>query len=57
MVTYRELVAFSKGESIDRDNPKSQRARQNRLVKGCIKMAAALAIGAALGLLAYRLFG
>ena len=57
VVTYRELVAFSKGESIDRDNPKSQRARQNRLVKGCIKMAAALAIGAALGLLAYRLFG
>ena len=50
-------MAFSKGEPIDRDNPKSQRARQNRLVKGCIKMAAALAIGAALGLLAYRLFG
>ena len=27
LVTYRELVAFSKGEPVDRDNPRSQRAR------------------------------
>ena len=57
VVTYRELVAFSKGEPIDRDNSKSQRARQNRLIKSVAKMVAALAIGAALGLLAYKLFG
>jgi transcriptional regulator with XRE-family HTH domain len=57
VVTYRELVAFSKGEPIDRDNPKSQRARQNRLVKSVAKMVLALSIGAALGLSAYKLFG
>lgn len=57
VVTYRELVAFSKGEPIDRDNPKSQRARQNRLAKSVAKTILALSIGAALGLLAYRLFG
>ena len=32
-------------------------ARQNRLIKSVAKMVAALAIGAALGLLAYKLFG
>ncbi|WP_080800590.1 helix-turn-helix domain-containing protein [Arabiibacter massiliensis] len=57
VVTYRELVAFSKGEPIERDNPKSQRARQHRLAKNVAKTVAALAIGAAIGLLAYQLFG
>ena len=57
VVTYRELVAFTKGEPIDRDNQKSQQARQNRLLKSIVKMTAALAIGAAIGLLAYKLFG
>lgn len=57
VLTYRELVAFSRGELVDRDNPKSQRARQHRLIKSIVKVILALAIGAALGLLAYRLIG
>lgn len=57
VVTYREVMAFSKGEPIERDNSKSWQARQNRLVKGIFKMIAALAIGAAFGLLAFKLFG
>ena len=34
LVTYRELVAFSKGEPVDRDNPRSQRARRHRVLRG-----------------------
>ena len=33
LVTYRELVAYSKGEPIDRNNRISQRAREHRAVK------------------------
>lgn len=57
LVTYHEIVAYSKGEPIDRDNPKSQRARQHQFIKDIAKMTVALTIGAALGLLAYWLCG
>ena len=57
VVTYRELVAFSKGEPIDRENPKSQRARQHRVLRGVLLTLAAAAVGAALGAAAYQLFG
>ncbi|MEF9875753.1 MAG: helix-turn-helix transcriptional regulator, partial [Gordonibacter sp.] len=32
LVTYRELIAFSKGEPIDRSNPRSQQARKHRIL-------------------------
>ena len=36
LVTYRELVAYSKGEPIDRNNPRSRRARQHRTLRGVV---------------------
>lgn len=49
LVTYREILAFSKGETVDRDNPKSRRAREHRTVKAVAIMLVAAAIGAAIG--------
>lgn len=49
VITYRELVAFTKGEPIDRDNPKSQRARQHRALKTVVLLAVALVGGAIAG--------
>lgn len=57
LVTFRELVAYSKGEPIDRDNPKSRRARQHRVLKGAMLVLAAAAVGAVLGASAYMFFG
>ncbi len=57
VVTYRELVAFSKGEPIDRENPKSHRARRHPVLKAVIGTLAAAAVGAALGYLGYQFFG
>ena len=56
VVTYRELVAFSKGEPIDRDNPKSQRARRRPVLRAVLGTLAAAAVGAVLGYLGYQLF-
>ena len=49
LVTYREILAFSKGEAVDRDNPKSRRAREHRVVKAVAVMLVAAAIGAVIG--------
>lgn len=49
LVTYREILAFSKGETVDRDNPKSRRAREHRVVKAVAVMLVAAAIGAVIG--------
>ena len=49
LVTYREILAFSKGETVDRDNPKSCRAREHRTVKAVAIMLVAAAIGAVIG--------
>mgnify|MGYP000279056727 CR=1 FL=1 len=49
LVTYREILAFSKGETVDRDNPKSRRAREHRTVKAVAIMLVAAAIGAVIG--------
>ena len=57
VVTYRELVAFSKGEPIDRENPKSHRARRHPVLKAVIGTLAAAAVGAVLGYLGYQFFG
>ena len=49
LVTYRELVAFSKGEPVDRDNPRSQRARRHRVLRGVAYTLAGAAVGALAG--------
>ena len=54
LVTYRELVAYSKGEPIDRNNRISQRAREHRAVKRVALTLAALIIGALVGYFAYK---
>ena len=33
LYTYRELLAYAKGEPIDRNNPRSERARRHRVLK------------------------
>lgn len=57
LVTYRELVAYSKGEPIDRSNPRSQRARQHRILKGVALTLAAAVIGGLVGYFGYQFFG
>lgn len=49
VLTYRELVAFTKGEPIDRDNPKSRRAREHRVLKGVALTLLAACVGAVVG--------
>ncbi|MEA5020720.1 MAG: helix-turn-helix transcriptional regulator [Gordonibacter sp.] len=53
IVTYQELIAFSKGEPINRDSPRSQRARQHRILKVVITTLIAALVGGILGYLAY----
>ena len=57
LVTYREILAFSKGQPVDRDNPRSRSARQHRFLKSAVLILAAAVIGAALGASFYMLFG
>ena len=57
LVTYREIDAFMKGEPIDRDNLKSQRARKHRVIKGIVLVLVAVAIGAVFGALFNLLIG
>ena len=57
VVMYRELVAFSKGEPIDRNNAKSLRARRHPVLRGVLLTLAAAAVGAVLGYFGYQLFG
>ena len=57
LVTYRELVAFTKGEPIDRDNPKSRRARKHRFLKGAVLVLVAACVGAVAGYVGFMLFG
>ena len=57
LVTYRELVAFTKGEPIDRDNPKSRRARKHRFLKGAVLVLVAACVGAVAGYVSFMFFG
>ncbi len=57
VLTYRELVAFTKGEPIDRDNPKSRRAREHRVLKGVAITLIAACAGAAAGYFGSMFFG
>ena len=56
VVTYRELVAFTKGEPIDRDNPKSRRAREHRVIRGIVLTLLAACVGAVAGYLGAMIF-
>ncbi|OUO87999.1 transcriptional regulator [Gordonibacter sp. An230] len=49
LVTYREILAFKKGEPVDRNNTKSRRARQHRAVKAAAITVVAAAVGGVLG--------
>ena len=53
LVTYRELVAYSKGEPIDRNNPRSRRARQHRTLRGVVLFLAAAVVGGLAGYFGY----
>lgn len=55
LVTYRELVAFSKGEPVDRNNPRSQKARQHRVLKVAVVTVIAAILGGILGYYSYAL--
>ena len=55
LVTYREIVAFSKGEPVDREDPKSVEARKNRLLKNAAKVVAGACVGAVLGIVVWNL--
>lgn len=57
LFTYREILSYAKGEPVDRDNPKSQRARQNRPLKMALIMIAGGIVGAFLGYYGYMYFG
>ena len=57
LVTYRELVAFTRGEPIDRDNPKSRRARKHRFLKGAALVLLSACVGAVAGYVGFMLFG
>ena len=54
LVTYREIVAFSKGEPVDRDNPKNRQARQHRVLKVAVTALSAAIVGFVVGYLMYR---
>lgn len=53
VLTYQELLAYSKGEPIDRDNPRSLRARQHGILRGVVLTLAAALVGALVGYLSY----
>lgn len=57
LVTYREIAAYMKGEPIDRDNARSQRARQHQALKRVAYILIAAAIGALIGYLACAFLG
>lgn len=57
LVTYREILAYSKGEPVDRSNQKSQRARQHRVLRGVLLTLVSAAVGALAGYFGYMFFG
>lgn len=54
LVTFQEILAFSKGEPVDRDNPKSQQARQHRALKILLMALSAAIVGFVAGYLMYK---
>lgn len=55
LYTYREILAYAKGEPIDRDNPKSREARRNFTRKLAIAGVIGGIVGGVLGLVSYML--
>jgi DNA-binding XRE family transcriptional regulator len=53
LYTYRELLAYAKGEPIDRNNPRSERARRHRVLKIVIATVAGGIVGAFAGYFSY----
>lgn len=54
LVTFQEILAFSKGEPVDRNNPKSQQARQHRALKILLMALSAAIVGFVVGYLMYK---
>ena len=52
LVTYAEIVAFSKGEPVDRTNKRSLTARKNRAIEAAVKVV----LGALLGIVVWNVF-
>ena len=46
LVTYHEILAYSKGEPVDRSNPRSQRARRHPVLRGVILTLVSAIVGA-----------
>ncbi len=57
LVTYREIVAFSNGEPLDAERSYQGFGRKHSRASIAIKLASSAAVGAVLGVLAYRLVG
>lgn len=57
LVTYRELLAFQKGQPVDRDCRSSRRARKHRPLKTALFMLIGASVGACLGYFGFMFFG
>ena len=53
LYTYREVLAYAKGEHVDRDNPKSRRAREHHPLKIVVGMISGALAGGVLGYFSY----
>lgn len=53
LYTYRELLAYAKGEPVDRNNPRSERARRHRVLKIVIATVVGGIVGAFAGYFSY----
>lgn len=56
LVTYAEIVAFSKGEPVDRTNKRSLTARKNRAIEAAVKVVLGACVGALLGIVVWNVF-
>ena len=54
LVTYHEILAYSKGEPVDRSNPRSQRARRHPVLRGVILTLVSAIVGALAGYFVYK---
>ena len=56
LVTYAEIVAFSKGEPVDRTNKRSLTARKNRAIEAAVKVVLGACVGALLSIVVWNVF-
>lgn len=57
LVTYRELLAFQKGQPVDRDCRSSRRAREHRPLKTALFMLIGASVGACVGYFGFMFLG